>query len=238
MTKYIVTMCFFVVFMQQITANSQAVDSSKKRVKIFTNVDLVSRHSWRGGLADETFSIEPMVEMTIGKFTFGAWAAGTVNGLYKELDLYVNFSPLKGLNLGIYDYYCPPEKLSDSKFRDFKTWHILDAIASYSFQEIPLKLTAATVVGGMDTDYSTYLEASYTQPISKNNSLMLLVAGTPHKGAYASKADLVNTELVLKHTFMLPKKVSMPIYGRLVYNPHKKKTYFIVGVSFSGTSLL
>lgn len=235
--KYIAILLLVVV--SSLQANAETIDRKLKENKfsIFTNIDLVSRHSWRGGLADETFSIEPMVEMNIGKLTLGVWGAATINQQYKELDLYVAFTPFEGLNLGIYDYYCPPSKLSDSKFGDFKAWHIFDAIATYNFKKIPLKITSATVLGGMDNEYSTYLEATYTQSIGKHNKLILLIAGTPHKGAYATKADFVNTELIFKHVLKLKKGVSMPIYARLVHNPHKNKTYFIAGISFSGTSL-
>lgn len=235
MLKHILSIVLVLVLLPQ----TKAENINKKGVIIYTNIDFVTQHSWRGGLADDTFSIEPMVEVTTGKLTFGAWAAATINDKYKELDLYISYSPIKGFSLGIYDYYCPPTRLSLSKFDNFKKWHILDAIASYNFQKIPLKLTVATVIGGMDSDFSTYMEASYTQPLfNKKTELVLLVAGTPKKGDYASKATLVNTEIILKHNFTLKKNVTMPIFARLVHNPHKKKTYFIVGLSFSGTSLL
>ncbi len=231
----------FVYLVVLFSLQANAEGKEKSRLSLFANIDFVSRHSWRGGLEGNALAIEPTVELGYRKFAIGMWAAATIDDEYKELDIYLSYFPVKGLTLSLFDYYCPPQKLSEAKFSDFKTWHLLDAIIMYNFEKIPLKLTCATVIGGMDDEYSTYLEAMYTfpVPIGKNNEVIALVAGTPYKGIYASKADFVNTELIMKHTFNFNKgKFSMPIYGRLIYNPHRNKTYFIVGVSIAKLLLL
>lgn len=224
---------------------SLCAQKKENTLQLFTGVDFVSRHSWRGGMEGGAPSIEPTFELRKGKWSVGAWFAATLDDKYKELDLYVTYAPTSQLSLSLFDYYCPPSKLSEAKFYKFQkaeTQHLFDFVVNYQFKSIPLKLTAATLFAGMDTNkegdlrYSTYLEAAYTQPIG-NFELTGMVAGTPWESIYAHKADFVNLELKLTQNLKL-QNVDFPIFGRIVHNPHREKTYYIAGFSFYGLSNL
>lgn len=225
--------------------SGQAQKTEKSTFQFFTEVDFVTRHSWRGGMEGGAPSIEPTFELRKGKWTVGAWFAATFDDRYKELDLYITYALSSQLSLSLFDYYCPPSKLSDAHFYKFEqedTRHLFDIIANYEFKKIPLKITAATLFAGMDTDkknnlrYSTYLEAAYTYKW-KTYAITAVIAGTPWEGIYANKADFVNLELKLSRSFKL-KNVDFPIFGRIVHNPYRNKTYYIAGFSFLGLSNL
>lgn len=237
---------FLVIFfgiLLVVSAKGQEV--KKNEFQFFTKVDFVSRHSWRGGASGGAPSIEPTFELRKGKWSVGTWFAATFDDKFRELDLYITYSPTPNLSLTLFDYYCPTTKLSHSHFYKLKkadTRHLFDMVASYEFKSIPLKLTAATIFAGMDTNkkgnlrYSTYLEAAYTHTFGKYE-VTGVVAGTPWESTYASKADFVNLELKLARNFKL-KDVDFPIFGRIVHNPHRNETYYIAGFSFSGLTNL
>lgn len=232
----------FAVLLCTLASTFVCAQSPKGDFQIYTQLDFVTRHSWRGGMEGGAPSLEPTIEFRKGKWTIGTWFAATFDDKYKELDLYVTYSPTSQFSVSLFDYYCPPTKLSDAHFYKLgktDTRHLFDIIFNYQFKKFPLKLTAATLFAGMDTDekedlrYSTYLEAAYTYSWH-NYDLTAVVAGTPWEGIYASKADFVNLELKLAHNFKLKKGVDFPIFGRVVHNPYRNETYYIAGFSFSG----
>lgn len=239
MKNYFLTTVGLLLFASQI-ALAQSED--KPKYEIFTGVDFMSRHSWRGGMVHGTSSIEPTLELRKGKWTFGAWFAATLNDTYKELDLYVNYAVSPQFSVSLFDYYCPPNKLSDTHFYQLgkeDTHHLFDVIFTYKFKKIPLKLSSATIFAGMDRNtegdlrYSTYLEASYIHTWN-NYALTGIIAGTPWESSYANKADFVNLELKLARNFQLKRDVNLPVFGRIIYNPNRDKMYYIVGFSLLG----
>ncbi len=209
------------------------------KIKLTANIDMVSSHVWRGGKSGLAPSIEPYMELGIGNFTLGSWAAATFDNKYRELDIYGLYT-IGNFSLGIYDYYCPPEMPEKSKFTDFHgidTYHLFSIdMVYYGTQKLPVKLTASTMLYGMDFDlntgeyfFSTYLEAIYTKSW-KSNSVSALIGFTTHRGIYADHASIMNSEIVFKKSFFVG-EFSIPVFAKLVYNPYSNQAWAIGGVS-------
>lgn len=222
-------------------SNEKPVQNEKQKLSVFTNVDFLSSHVWRGGKSGTLPSVEPLVELSKGNFTFGAWAAATFDGEYKELDLYAIYK-VKSFSVGVFDYYCPPKDLSEARFTNVskaETQHLYSVDVSFAgTKRIPVKLTASTMMYGMDFNsetgdyyFSTYLEALYSKSW-KSNVVTATVGMTTHEGIYYEKAALVNTELAYKRKIEL-KHFSLPVFAKVIYNPATQKSFFVSGFSLS-----
>src|SRR3989339_206087 len=212
-----------------------------QKLKLTTNIDFVSSHVWRGGKSGAAPSLEPSVEFGFGNFTVGSWTAATFDKEYRELDIYALYS-IGNFSVGIYDYYCPPEKPEKSRFTDFHgidTYHLFSVdFVYYGTPKFPVKFTASTMMYGMDFNqttgdyyYSTYLEAVYSKNW-KNNALSALVGLTTHEGIYAGCFAFMNSELMYKKSFTF-KDFSIPVFAKIVYNPIADKAWLIGGVSLN-----
>lgn len=221
------------------TEADNTVQSVGTSWNIYGNVELLNMHVWRGGKSGNAPSLEPMMEISWNKLTLGSWAAATFDGQFKELDLYLAYS-LGNFTLGVYDYYCPPFEAVNPEFVNFQgpnTFHLYSVDASFNgTDDFPVKLTASTMMYGMDRDpesgnnyFSTYLEAKFYQDWNQWEFSSLLGA-TPHKGIYASQAAFMNVEFEVRRNFTM-KHWKLPVFTRLTYNPYSQQLYFIGGIS-------
>lgn len=242
--KYCALLLFVIIgLFQTLWGNENNSQIANNKTTLYTNIDWVSSHIWRGGKSGNAPSLEPLIELGYGKFTIGSWAAATFDGAYKELDLYIIYST-DLFSFGLFDYYCPPSQLSESSYTNFhgeNTDHLYSIDATFlGIPKFPLKLTASTLFLGADYNsesnaynFSTYLEASYSKYWS-NNSITVLAGLNTHQGIYAAKTALINTELTYKKSFDF-NFFTLPVFGRVVYNPHNKNAWFIGGISISKT---
>lgn len=213
-----------------------------------SKIDFLTRHYWRGGISGDAPAIEPSFQLSKNNLSFGVWFALTVDDKYKEMDIFIYYSPFKNLTIGINDQYNPNgEKLGMSKWYHFgkhKTVHQTDFELSYNLGFIPLTFDLYTTILGKDHDkdgsrmFSTYLQATYSQKLFDKYVLDAIVAGTPHKSMYAEKSEIITLEAKLSRTFELKKGVKMPIFGRFIHNPHTSKSYIVGGITFVGFSKL
>lgn len=231
----------FFSFVSSLFAEQASEHKEVSKLNIFTNVDFVSSHIWRGGKSGTGPSVEPLVEFSKGNVTFGSWAAATIEGSYKELDLYLIYS-IKDFSITAYNYYCPPKNLSESQFTDFNkatTYHSYSIdIAFNGTKKLPIKFLASVMLYGNDFNtetgdyyFSTYLEAQYSKSW-KANVFSATVGMTTHEGIYYNKAAFVNTELAYKRNFDL-KYFKLPVFAKAIYNPAAQKAFFVGGFSIS-----
>lgn len=240
MNKVVLLVVLLIVSSANAWAFGKAKQDGSRPFSLYTNVDFMSTHIWRGGSSGTAPSLEPMLELSRGNLTGGVWAAATFDNSYKEIDLYLIYG-YKNFTIGVFDYFCPEAKIVDADFLDLKgtdTPHLFSVDATYKISErIPVKFTASVMIGGMDVDtlsnnyYSTYLEAAYSKTW-KRNTVSAAIGGTTHQGIYAAKAAIMNTELKYSYTFKI-KDWALPVFAKLVHNPYKNKSYFLAGFSFN-----
>jgi hypothetical protein len=242
MLKTLVFLLFLFVFCSSGRAGEMGIPAIEQRLwKLYANADFVSAHIWRGGKSGRSPCVEPLLELGHANFTLGTWSAVSFDGLYKELDLYINYT-VGDFTLGLYDYFCPPEHAENIEFANF---HGHDTYHLYSFdgvfvgnKNLPVKITLSTMLYGMDFNpetgnynFSTYLEAKYSKAWRAIN-WSATMGLTTHSGIYASRAAIVNTEFEIKYNIQL-KPFSFPVYSRLIYNPYTNTTFFMGGVAIS-----
>jgi len=87
----------------------------EKESPLSIGADLVSRYVWRGLDYGASPSIQPYMEAAIGNFAIGAWGAYTTNlpGV-QEVDLYLRYTIMDMLTIGVTDYFFPDEVLGIS----------------------------------------------------------------------------------------------------------------------------
>jgi len=241
MRIFLFTVFLFSIPWLAVSGEAESMIQKESQLNFNTQIDFVSSHVWRGGKSGTAPSIEPLLELGFGNFILGSWAAATFDGSYKELDVYAIFK-LSDFSVGLYDYYCPPEKPQESVFTNFHgpdTYHLFSIDLVYNgTKKFPVKLTASTMMYGMDFDqtngdyyYSTYLEVAYSKNW-KNNTISALVGLTTHEGIYANRLAIMNSELMYKKNFAI-RDVSIPIFTKVVYNPYTSEAWLIGGVSLN-----
>lgn len=239
---FVLSMVFIALWFKALANESEVSKLPVKKPVVYVNVDFVSSHVWRGGKSGNAPSVEPLLEFNYGNLTLGTWAAATFDQKYKELDLYLSYQ-VNAFSITLFDYYCPPEKLSEARFSNFHgsdTYHLYSTDVSFNGnQKLPFTFTASTMMYGMDMDpetgkyyFSTYLETGYSKSWN-NNSVSTKIGITTHKGIYAEKAALVNTEMSYTKTFEFD-RFNLPLFSRLIYNPYSGKAFVVGGFSVNG----
>lgn len=222
-------------------AAAEVADSSKVQTSpLSLSLELKSRHAWRGGLTTRSWNVQPTLEYdALENLTLGAWGCYTTTNEYAEVDLYVAYSA-GPVCITLYDYFTPipNENAPNHHFFNFdkrSTGHQVDATIDYSFESIPLKLTASTIVYGADLNqngsnqYSTYFEASYLQNLKSGQSVSYFIGGTPHKSMYYNSANIVNLGVKVSQDIMIS-SYKLPVSGSIIVNPARGNIYFIIGV--------
>jgi len=222
-------------------AAAEVADTSKVEPSPLTlSLELKSRHSWRGGLSTRSWNVQPTLEYAVLKnITLGAWGCYTTTNDYSEIDLYATYTA-GPVCVTLYDYFnpTPNENAPNHHFFNFdkeSTGHQIDATIDYSFESVPLKLMASTIVYGADLNqngsnrYSTYFEASYLQKLKSGQTVSYFIGGTPHESMYYSNANIVNLGLKVSQDIMIS-RYKLPVSGSIIVNPARGNIYFIVSI--------
>lgn len=201
-----------------------------------------SMHLWRGLAVTNSavMAVDAGVATNDGKLKAGIWGGYGTNGVYREFDYYVIYSPVKNLTFALWDIYnySTNATWNNSDFFEYdanKTGHFLDLSVAYTISDkIPLKLYWSTVIQGRDRGanneknlYSSYVEASY--PVVKNKaiSLDLVVGGAfalspeeEDKGRnfYGPKSGLANVGFIMGRTLHLG-RYNLPISATATWSP-------------------
>ncbi|WP_291862460.1 TorF family putative porin [Marinilabilia sp.] len=241
MTRIISFIVLFMISGNILMAQNET-ETTKNKVNVSVNADLVSRYVWRGLLYSPNVNVQPTLGLTAGNFFAGAWASYGFSDKYAEVDFYAGYS-LGNFTLTLSDYY--NENELDLTEADHFNWdretttHALEGTLNYYFgQECPLTLTAATFFYGNDRDvegennYSTYFEAKYNWQLNDGYQLSGFAGGTPSQSLYAADAALVNVGLKLGRTIAINEQISLPIEASLISNPEAEDIFFVLKATF------
>jgi len=221
-----------------VTSNSSSDDS----LSFSFNADIVSRYLWRGLLYSSNPNVQPYGAISYKGLSFGAWGSFGISTPYAETDLYLSYS-LGSLTFTVNDYYAVSDDSLENynyfKIKKSETLHSLEGSITYSGPEsFPISLTAATFFAGNDdndvdgnNDYSTYFEIAYTAHVSEI-PLKLFVGGTPGKGLYSDKANIVNIGVNATKTLKINDNLEIPVFSSLVVNPNSMDIFFVFGITF------
>ncbi len=204
------------------------------------DIELLSRHYWRGSQMGDTPAIEPNLSYTYGNFNFSVWAAHTLNESYVEIDLIPSYT-YKNFKFIFFDYYNPIPFQNNNyfAFKEGENRHSFELAINYDGKgEIPVKLMAGTFIFG-DKDketgkpfYSTYLEAGYPFTL-KDFDFELHIGASPHKGYYANNAAIVSTGISCSRQVEITKSIILPVGISYHYNPSVSKSFLIFGIGIS-----
>ncbi len=216
-------------------------DSLYQKSEVQLNVDIVSRHVWRGIINNSSPSVQPVMKFEFSNFRVGAWASYSVaKETMQEIDIFVGYK-LGPILISIYDYYNPIDTLGWNgdflQFKSSKTRHTLEAIVEYDGTEkFPVKLMGAVMFYGYDKDlvgknyYSTYFEIGYSFDL---NSIKVIphLGFTPFESYYSSKANIVNLGLTITKDLILTEKFKLPVRSSFVLNPYQNKAFVVVAIT-------
>lgn len=167
-TKIIAVAAFMMLFVSVATA--------QKNIDISGLVK--TSHLWRGyQISDEVTTAGSIDLMTNdGSLKGGIWGGYGVNGGFKEVDYYVQYSK-SGFTVALWDIYnfSPGATYNNSQAFNYsahETGHFIDLSVAYRFGEkFPLQISWATVIFGRDralndkgeskNQYSNYISLDY-----------------------------------------------------------------------------
>ncbi len=209
---------------------------------ISVNVDIANQFVWRGAAITSIPSIQPLLDVGLGNFNFGAWGSTNFLGNYNEIDLYLSYS-IKGFSAILTDYYFD----LDRRYFDLNsetTGHAVEIGLQYENEKYPFKIYAGTFFYGDDKkynydvneldsikqNYSTYIELGYTFNVKKT-SLYTFMGLTPFTGVYGNDFNCIYAGVTGSREIILSNKFSLPIYATFAANPQTEKFFVVVGIS-------
>lgn len=212
----------------------------------FVKANFVSAYLWRG-LNVGGPCIQPSLGVTWKGLTLNAWASTELGHKCNEIDMTLTYEN-KGFFAYINDVFVQE---GDAKFNFFNyknqsTNHCIEVGAGYTIHpKFPLRLTWYTMVAGKDWDittdeageiidkdrrWSSYFEMIY--PFNFKGVGIALEAGiAPWKSTYAEKFNVVNVSVEVSKVIPITQRFSLPIAGKLMFNPDSKQTHFAVKLS-------
>lgn len=194
------------------------------------NIDFASSYIWRGLKLGSGPAVQPLLEWRKGIFTVGAWGSFDFRG-YEEVDLYIVFSLSSGFSLGLTDYYSPELRYFDYSRESGS--HAIEMNLLYEGEKLKLSanyiFNQAGGIGSYGNDL--YFEAGYSF------SSFLLFAGAGNGWLTADtdddpKFELCNIGLEATSTIKITETFSLPITGRLIFNPSSERLYLTGFISF------
>ncbi len=229
------------------TNYAQVETSDTKSSSIDIVVGIQSRYIWRGlQLGGNSPSIQPSVEITAGKFAFGAWGAYSTGGFnkFQEVDLCVTYSPLEALSITITDYFFPEEGVYNNYFEySNNTGHVFEALVSYNgTKSFPINFLLATNFGGAikyDNNnnekkaYSTYIEASYSKKVADTEYTLFAGAVFADDNSYylTDGSGFINLGLSASKEIKITDSFNLPINVALIFNPDQENIFLTFGFS-------
>jgi len=229
-----------------IKAQEEVTEEKETESKIDVSVNMVSSFFWRGLPVSSTPNIQPAISIGNGSFSFGV--SGSTDlvynaaGAFKELDFFIGYSA-NGFSANLYDYFWSPT----AKYFDFEnetTGHILELELVYENENIPFRISAATMLYGDDkthiydaaetdiskNNYSTYFELGYTFTSGKN-SIYTFFGLTPFTGIYGVEFNGVNLGFTANRDIKITDKFTLPIFVTAAANPQTENVFVVVGFS-------
>ena len=205
--------------------------------EIFLNADFVSSYVWRGMKCGNA-SVQPTLGVSMGGFTLSAWGSTEFRNENNEIDLALEYE-YKGLKLNLTNYFTQTseEPFDYFNYSSHSSGHTFEVGAGYTFNDkFPLSVSWYTVFSGNDyredgsRAWSSYCELSY--PFSVKDVDLAVEAGfTPWEGEYSNKLNVTNIALTATKEIRITDRFSLPLFGKLGFNPYESTAYFVVGIS-------
>lgn len=211
------------------TINAQEETAKESKVSIDLGVDFASRYIWRGLQLSDGISIQPYIEMSVGDFTIGTWAAYQPGdtGYSQELDFYASYA-IGAFSIGFIDYAFPQDNFTSQYFN--ASGHVGEASLSFDgVEKFPLSVSLYMNVYN-DDDNSFYSQLEYPFTV-KNVDLSLFVgAGT---GFYTLDGDYMinNFGLSASKGVKVTESFSFGLTASAIFNPDNEDAYLVVLLS-------
>lgn len=192
MKQRLPVLLIFAIFLGISNVLDAQTENSQHKIKLDFGADLYSRYIWRGSqFGGNSPSLQPGISATYKNLELGVWGAYSLGGnnLSQELDLYVNYTFLKGLfSVIITDYYFPTEfgNYNYFNYKTDETGHVFEAGLSFNgTKKLPLTFSAYVNFYGADAaklnsnplnagfnqktgiQYSNYFELAYSASVYK-----------------------------------------------------------------------
>jgi hypothetical protein len=186
--------------------------------------DVVSRYVWRGTDFGNAVNVQPGISYSKGAVEVGAWSSWAITGGgANENDLYISYAA-GPVSLTLTDYFLPGLTGDDQFFSygDDKGVHILEVMASYATEDMPISITGAFNVSG-DSEDSFWLEATYD--LGEMDETAVSITAGAGNGAYTTDSDptLVTIGVNLSKG---------DYFASYILNPDKESTFLVFGRSF------
>ncbi len=218
--------------------------------------DLVSRYIWRGlNTGGPGAHFQPWLEYRMGQtgVALGAWGSYSLgSGTGTEVDLYLSYTPVSFLTIGVTDYFFPADAaFGSSSFFDYgagTTGHTLEAMISFNgLKDFPLSVLFAMNFYGADgTDengdnyLAKYLELSYA--FAAGETTIVPVAGMalddPREeesavGWYGNSAGLIQAGFTLGREIKITEHMDLPVSIAFLVNPEAENIYLVLTIGFT-----
>lgn len=203
-------------------------------------LDVQSRYVWRGiQLGGNSPSLQPYVEVSTGKFAFGAWGAYSTGGVSagQEADLYATFNASENFSITLTDYYFPTEGVGTMDYLKYNG-HVLELMLGYSAGNFGFTV-ATNIAGNADLDvngdqsYSTYAEVSYGTTVGSTDFGIFAGAVFMDDAGYylTSGSGLINLGISASKEIKITDSFSLPVNAALTVNPDAENVYLTFGFS-------
>ncbi|MDR3194371.1 MAG: hypothetical protein LBT76_03645 [Tannerella sp.] len=210
-----------------------------QEVEVTVGGDLVSNYIWRG-LDCAGVSIQPTLGVGIGGFSLTAWGSvGFESYFPKEYDFTLGYST-GGFTVAITDYWFDKDASGNGakyfKYKAEETAHMFEGTLGYDFGALAISWN--TFFGGNDFKASDELKRAYSTYIELSAPFKLggldfkaEIAATPWEGLYSDQFNVVNIGITGSKTIKVTDSFSIPVFTKVIFNPHTEGTYFVFGVS-------
>lgn len=217
--------------------------TAQKKASIHGGADLVSSYIWRGSY-NAGASIQPGVELKVVGLSISAWGNVDFGGNgKKEVDLALKYS-IKGLTIGVTDYWWPGEGAYNYfHYSQGATAHLFEGSIAYElpFEKFPLSISWNTFFAGADINengkrnYSTYIELCYPFAIGSVDMKAIVGAAPWYSPAFLPSDNqgfsVCNIAIGAQKAIKCTDKFSIPLYSQLIFNPATEDIHIVFGVS-------
>jgi hypothetical protein len=199
-------------------------------------------------ITSDGVNIQPTLEFDYKGFFGGFWASTSLNGDYKEPDVYLGYAT-ENFSFTLYDYNLS-HGVDYFNFEAKTTSHALDAIIGINGPEqFPISLSVASVVYGADkkiesydfagdpifnekNNFSTYAELNYPVSTDLVDLKFQMGASLFESGFYYNKkTTLINVSVIASKELKINENFSLPLSFSAIANPNQKQIFFVFMVS-------
>jgi len=193
-------------------------------------VDVMSRYVWRGADFGNSPSIQPDINVSIGNFQIGTWAAFSTIGNPEgtEVDWYASYT-IETQNAGSFELMLTDYTFPVGTGYFSSEAHFLEAAIEYNgTDDFPISIFAGMFLTN-DDDSSVYIELGYdTGPLD------LFLGFTPAESELygTTGAGVINLGFGTSREVVITNQFSVDLSASVMTNPYDERLFFVVGLGF------